>query len=79
MAQALMSTLPGLDANDPPKTLATLKLYTCVLSSVHRVCDPAEVAEIKWISLAQLQRDLRDNPGNFTPWFRREAEIIGIL
>lgn len=43
------------------------------------VMDPAEVAEIKWISLAQLQRDLRDKPGNFTPWFRREAEIIGIL
>ena len=45
MAQALMSTLPGLDANDPPKTLATLKLYTCVLSSVHRLCDPAEVEQ----------------------------------
>jgi proteasome activator subunit 4 len=45
VAQALMSTLPGLDANDPAKTLSTLKLYTSVLSSVHRVCDPSEVCE----------------------------------
>lgn len=29
-----MATLPGIDANDPNKTLATLKLYTAVLSSV---------------------------------------------
>eukprot|EP00959_Pyramimonas_sp_CCMP1952_P412844 8651209-Pyramimonas_sp.AAC.1 len=26
LAQALMATLPGIDANDPPKTLATLKV-----------------------------------------------------
>jgi hypothetical protein len=31
---AMFSTLLGLDANDPPKTLATLELYCSVLSSV---------------------------------------------
>lgn len=31
---AMFSTLHGLDANDPPKTLATLQLYSSVLSSV---------------------------------------------
>lgn len=34
IADALMHTLPGIDANDPPKTLATLQLYASVLSSV---------------------------------------------
>eukprot|EP00250_Pteridium_aquilinum_P022210 c25325_g1_i2 orf=249-5699(+) len=34
LADAMFNTLPGLDANDPPKTLATMQLYCCVLSSV---------------------------------------------
>lgn len=34
IVDALFSTLLGLDANDPPKTLATLQLYCSVLSSV---------------------------------------------
>eukprot|EP00899_Mesostigma_viride_P022655 jgi/Mesvir1/3574/Mv12037-RA.1 len=35
LAAALMETLPGIDANDPSKTLATLQLYCVVLSNVH--------------------------------------------
>lgn len=31
---ALTSTLPGIDANDPPKSLAVFRLYCCVLSCV---------------------------------------------
>lgn len=31
---ALISTLPGIDANDPPKSLAVFRLYCCVLSCV---------------------------------------------
>lgn len=34
LVDAMSSTLHGLDANDPPKTLATLQLYSSVLSSV---------------------------------------------
>ncbi|KAH7621507.1 hypothetical protein Ndes2526B_g03845 [Nannochloris sp. 'desiccata'] len=32
VASALMATLPGIDANDPPKSLAVFRLYCCVLS-----------------------------------------------
>ena len=31
---AMMATLPGIDANDPRKTLACFRLYSVVLSSV---------------------------------------------
>jgi proteasome activator subunit 4 len=34
LMDAMFDTLPGLDANDPNKTLATLQLYCSVLSSV---------------------------------------------
>lgn len=34
LASAMMSTLPGIDANDPPKSLAVFRLYCCILSCV---------------------------------------------
>ncbi|BBN03450.1 proteasome activator subunit 4 [Marchantia polymorpha subsp. ruderalis] len=34
LAVAMFTTLLGLDANDPPKTLATLQLYCSVVSSI---------------------------------------------
>jgi len=34
VASALMATLPGIDANDPPKSLAVFRLYCCVLSCI---------------------------------------------
>lgn len=34
VAGAMMATLPAIDANDPPKTLASFRLYCMVLSSV---------------------------------------------
>lgn len=37
LANAMFNTLPGLDANDPPKTIATMQLYCSVLSSVGRI------------------------------------------
>ena len=30
----MMAMLPGIDANDPPKSLAAFRFYCCVLSSV---------------------------------------------
>ena len=34
IADAMNATLPGIDANDPPKSLAVFRLYCCVLSCV---------------------------------------------
>jgi hypothetical protein len=34
LASALMASLPGIDANDPPKSLAAFRFYAVVLSSV---------------------------------------------
>ncbi|EFJ17083.1 hypothetical protein SELMODRAFT_179234 [Selaginella moellendorffii] len=37
---SMFKTIPGLDANDPLKTLATMQLYCSVLSSVSNLQDP---------------------------------------
>ena len=37
VATAMMATLPGIDANDPRKTLACFRFYCVVLSSVGRL------------------------------------------
>jgi len=31
-----------------------------------------EIAEVRWISPAKLDREFRTRPGDFTPWFTRE-------
>jgi isopentenyl-diphosphate delta-isomerase len=31
-----------------------------------------EIAEVRWISPAALDREFRSRPGDFTPWFARE-------
>lgn len=31
--------------------------------------DPKEVAEWKWISIAELQKDMQAHPENYAPWF----------
>jgi isopentenyl-diphosphate Delta-isomerase len=33
------------------------------------VPDPAEVADWKWADLGELQRDMRDRPDMYAPWF----------
>ncbi|KAH7373268.1 hypothetical protein KP509_17G047600 [Ceratopteris richardii] len=43
LADAMFNTLPGLDANDPPKTIATMQFYCSVISSVGRMdCEGME-------------------------------------
>lgn len=32
--------------------------------------DPAEVADTRWIGLAELEREVAENPNAFTPWLR---------
>lgn len=41
--------------------------------------DPAEVAEVRTVTLASLADWLRDSPGDFTPWFLRDVYRCGIL
>jgi isopentenyl-diphosphate Delta-isomerase len=36
--------------------------------------DPAEVADTRWVTAEELQRDLRLQPERFTPWFRIYVE-----
>lgn len=31
--------------------------------------DPKEVADWKWISVAELQEDMKNNPDHYAPWF----------
>lgn len=32
--------------------------------------DKGEVDEWKWISLEELEKDIKENPQNYTPWFK---------
>ena len=32
--------------------------------------DPAEVAETRWATAAELKAEIAADPGRFTPWFR---------
>jgi len=32
--------------------------------------DPEEIEDYKWISLEELEKDVRDNPEEYTPWFK---------
>lgn len=38
--------------------------------------DPDEIAEMKWVDIDELQRDMKDDPELYTPWFHHIAEIL---
>ena len=38
------------------------------------VLDPEEVAELRWVDLADLRRELIEKPADFTPWFTLYVE-----
>ena len=38
--------------------------------------NPAEVAEWRWISLVDLQRELQNDPNSYTPWFPIAVEKL---
>ena len=42
LAAALDATLPGIDANDPAKTLGTIRLYVAVVSNLGTLADPGD-------------------------------------
>jgi isopentenyldiphosphate isomerase len=41
--------------------------------------NPAEVAEVQWIELADLAAQIAAEPQKFTPWFTQEARAVGLL
>mmetsp|Transcript_12034 Transcript_12034/g.30886 ORF Transcript_12034/g.30886 Transcript_12034/m.30886 type:complete len:185 (-) Transcript_12034:89-643(-) len=41
--------------------------------------DPAEVAEARFFPLPEVRRMVAEEPGAFTPWFHREAKLLGLL
>ena len=42
LAAALTATIPGIDANDPSKTLGTIRLYAAAVSNAGVLADPGE-------------------------------------
>jgi isopentenyldiphosphate isomerase len=41
------------------------------------VADPVEVAAVEWVARAPLLVRLRDEPDEFTPWFKTDIEELG--
>jgi len=54
VAGAMMATLPGIDANDPRKTLACFRFYSVVLSSVGTL--QVSLQDLLWLLLASQCR-----------------------
>lgn len=46
------------------------------LSDDEVAVNPTEIAAWRWIALDELEREMADRPGAFTPWFRLEWERI---
>mmetsp|Transcript_22086 Transcript_22086/g.61308 ORF Transcript_22086/g.61308 Transcript_22086/m.61308 type:complete len:193 (+) Transcript_22086:210-788(+) len=42
-------------------------------------CDPAEVADAKFVTMLELKEMFRERPDDFTPWFRDEIGLLGWL
>ncbi len=38
--------------------------------------DPSEIEEIKWVTLDELQNDMKENAEVYAPWFHRVMEIL---
>jgi isopentenyl-diphosphate Delta-isomerase len=38
--------------------------------------DPAEVGAVRWVDPAALEREVRDHPETFTPWFKIALERV---
>ena len=38
--------------------------------------DPAEVGEVRWADPGELEREVRERPETFTPWFRIAMERV---
>jgi len=38
--------------------------------------DPKEIAEFKFVSIDELKNDIKENPDNYTPWFKMEIKRV---
>lgn len=38
--------------------------------------NPEEADDWKWVNVEELQRDIKENPDNYTPWFRIALERV---
>ncbi|MEX1080795.1 MAG: NUDIX domain-containing protein [Halofilum sp. (in: g-proteobacteria)] len=41
--------------------------------------DPEEVAEVRFVTLAELGEELANRPGDFTPWASQDVEDLSLL
>jgi isopentenyl-diphosphate delta-isomerase type 1 len=38
--------------------------------------DPAEIQDLRWVSIEQLQREMRESPDKFTPWLGQVLAMV---
>ncbi len=38
--------------------------------------DPAEVAEWKWVNVKDLQKEVKENPSRYAPWFHQGLDLL---
>jgi len=38
--------------------------------------DPEEAGDWKWVSRQELEKDVKDNPKNYTPWFKQALDRV---
>lgn len=64
-----------------PERLVDDAELQCAFRAVHDgplQIDPQEVAEVRLIALDELERELRENQKDYTPWLCHHAERLGL-
>jgi isopentenyl-diphosphate delta-isomerase len=66
-------------AKDPNSELSEYEYDTVLIGEVTAHVslspDPAEIADWRWMSVAELQHDLRDNADRYAPWLAEALRI----
>ena len=52
--------------------------YRCVLDGPFQP-DPGEVAQVRFVEMPELVRDIEAEPARFTPWFIRDLRELGLI
>ncbi len=66
---------------DDPEGRGTEYEYDTVLmgtveESIEMNPDPAEIMDMKWIEIDALQKDMKENPEKYAPWFGMGLKIV---